>query len=267
MLRAEVGAKVNLSLAVTGRRGAMHTLDMRVCGIALCDVASVAEGEGERFEWLAEPYGFKRERFLPRLESAYERLSAYFGTSLRFKLEKHIPSGAGLGGSSALAAAMTLLFEARTGIKASDDLLLSLGSDVPYMYRGGEARVTGCGERVESLPYVPRSVLVVFPEGGVDTAAAYALYDRTAQKDCGAVKGEYFNDLYLPATVLNPDVARVKALVESCGARNVVMTGSGSAVCAFFGEEEEESAREVYRRASERVRSVLVRTMPQNRVF
>lgn len=268
MQRAEVGAKVNLSLAVTGKRGGMHTLDMRVCEVSLCDAVEIAEGKGDRFEWIAEPYGFKRDLFLPRLEKIYAAVTDCFGIFPRFRIEKNIPSGAGLGGSSALAAAMTIVCERVTGRKAEEDFLLSLGSDVPYMYRGGEARVTGCGEQVETMPYVEREVLIAFPEGGVDTAAAYALYDAMSRHDAeGGNRGKYFNDLYLPATTLNPEIARVKEVLLRCGAENVVMTGSGSAVCAFFDEADGIKAQEAYGRVKKEVRATLVRTVKRNRSF
>ena len=158
---------------------------------------------------------------------------------------------------------MAKLWTRGTGKSADDGFLLSLGSDVPYMYRGGEARVTGCGESVERRPFVARKVLVAFPEGGVDTAKAYALYDdMAAQGTLPEREGEFFNDLCAPAVRLNPDVARVKNMLSECGAERVVMSGSGSAVCAFFGIEEESFARRVYLRASAEARCVLADTIP-----
>lgn len=164
-MKAKVGAKVNLSLAVTGKRGGLHTLDMRVCSVSLYDTAEIIGGDGARFEWASVPQGFVKEMFEPRLNEIYSALKAKFGGDFRFRFRKGIPSGAGLGGSSALAAAMAKLWTRGTGKSADDGFLLSLGSDVPYMYRGGEARVTGCGESVERRPFVARKVLVAFPEG------------------------------------------------------------------------------------------------------
>lgn len=262
-MKAKVGAKVNLSLAVTGKRGGLHTLDMRVCSVSLYDTAEIIGGDGARFEWASVPQGFVKEMFEPRLNEIYSALKAKFGGDFRFRFRKGIPSGAGLGGSSALAAAMAKLWTRGTGKSADDGFLLSLGSDVPYMYRGGEARVTGCGESVERRPFVARKVLVAFPEGGVDTAKAYALYDdMAAQGTLPEREGEFFNDLCAPAVRLNPDVARVKNMLSECGAERVVMSGSGSAVCAFFGIEEESFARGVYLRASAEARCVLADTIP-----
>ena len=252
MKTVKTGAKVNLSLVVTGRREGLHTLDMRVCTVSLFDGAELLSGEGERFVFRSVPDGFEKERFLPRLEDVYAKLRA--------ALEKGIPSGAGLGGSSALAVCMTRLWAAESGAVPSEDLLLSLGSDVPYMYRGGDARVTGVGERVQALPFCGREVLILFPEGEVDTAKAYAEYDRMrAAGELPERAGEFFNDLFAPAVRLNAKVGEAYDILRAAGARNVVMTGSGSAVCAF-PESGEECARLFA--ATEGLRRVRVRTLP-----
>ena len=149
-----------------------------------------------------------------------------------FAIEKRIPARAGLGGSSAPAAALVRLLSARSGIRPTSEFLLSLGSDVPYMYEGGEARVTGCGESVERLPFVKRSVLLVLPSGGADTAKAYALYDE-------GVTSPGDNHLFAAACRLCPETGRAAEALSLAGARRVVMSGSGSAVCAFFGDEQE----------------------------
>ena len=260
MKRTKTGAKVNLSLAITGKRDGLHTLDMRVCTVSLFDGAEILAGEGDRFVFRSVPDGFEQERFIPRIEDVYAKLQAAFGGSPRFALDKGIPSGAGLGGSSALAACMARLWAAESGVMPSEDLLLSLGSDVPYMYRGGDARVTGVGERVQPLPFCEREVLILFPEGEVDTASAYAEYDRMkAAGELPERTGEFFNDLFAPAVRLNARVGEAYDRLCAAGARNVVMTGSGSAVCAFPESEDECSGLFA---ATEGFRRVRVRTMP-----
>ena len=188
-------------------------------------------------------------------------MQARFGGEPRFLMKKHIPSGKGMGGSSALAASMALAWAEESGGRVDAELALSLGSDVPYMLTGGEARVTGRGEDVTHLPYVAREALVLPPKGGGETAEADALYDR--MKEEGSLperRGEYFNDLYAPAARLCPDVGRAVRALEESGAENAVMTGSGSAVCAFF-EDKEELAR-VAERVGGEFDSLILRTLP-----
>src|SRR5204862_7020007 len=82
------------------------------------------------------------------------RLAAELGIAprARIRLAQRIPVGAGLGGGSA-DAAVTLLLLARlwdSPLSAAglSDVAASVGSDVPFFLQGGEADVTGRGERV-----------------------------------------------------------------------------------------------------------------------
>lgn len=75
---------------------------------------------------------------------------------LRFELEKHIPSQAGLGGGSSNAAAVLLALRLFRAPGMPDEMLermgAKLGSDVPFFIRGGTRRCTGRGERPQRLP-------------------------------------------------------------------------------------------------------------------
>lgn len=226
----------------------MHTLDMRVCSVNLFDrvtllsrdEAAERENRGEcvvlgggRFAFASALADFRPRLMLPRLENAYNAIKEYFGdVDGVFLVEKSIPPCAGMGGSSAAVAAVVRLLEKKSGKTPDVGFLLSLGSDVPYMYTGGEARVTGCGESVEKLPFVLRHVVVVYVNGGVDTATAYGLYDSGAQ--CA---GD--NHLLAAACALNGGVPVAARALADAGAERIVMSGSGSAVCAFFDGEDE----------------------------
>ena len=248
MNSAVAAAKVNLTLHITGRRETLHTLDMRVCSVSLFDrvtllpPASAPEGISDgsgRAVLTAMPEGFRPELFFEAFSRTLSLAEEFFGkTEGVFAIEKRIPARAGLGGSTAPAAAL--------------ERLLSLGSDVPYMYEGGEACVTGCGESVERLPFVKRSVLLVLPSGGADTAKAYALYDE-------GVTSPGDNHLFAAACRLCPETGRAAEALSLAGARRVVMSGSGSTVCAFFDEEQE--AEQVKRALPRDLDCVLLHTV------
>ena len=101
-------------------------MDMRVCTADVRDRAELLPGEGERFVFRSFPEGFVPERFVPRLNAVYGKLHARFGGDFRFLIDKNIPSGMGLGGSSALAACMARLWAAEAGETPDAELLLSL---------------------------------------------------------------------------------------------------------------------------------------------
>ncbi|MEZ4564997.1 MAG: hypothetical protein R2853_19895 [Thermomicrobiales bacterium] len=71
-------------------------------------------------------------------------------------MEKRIPIAAGLGGASSDAAATLLALRTLWQLALPDDALaamaLELGSDVPFLLRGGCALGGGRGEVLEGLP-------------------------------------------------------------------------------------------------------------------
>ena len=106
---ARVAAKLNLSLAVTGKRGGLHTLDMIVCPYEkLWDEATFLPQNSQ--------YPSKMPHIDLKIESAYDGfvpelfenfflkkldvIAREFGASGTLVLKKNIPLGAGLGGSS-----------------------------------------------------------------------------------------------------------------------------------------------------------------------
>jgi 4-diphosphocytidyl-2-C-methyl-D-erythritol kinase len=93
-------------------------------------------------------------------------------------LTKRIPVGAGFGGGSADAAAVLLGLDALRGglrsLETLEDLGATLGSDVPFLIRGGSQLALGRGERLRPAPPLPSQPLVlVFPNLSISTASVY----------------------------------------------------------------------------------------------
>ncbi|CAN5808629.1 4-(cytidine 5'-diphospho)-2-C-methyl-D-erythritol kinase [soil metagenome] len=132
-------------------------------------------------------------------------------------LVKHIPHGGGLGGGSADAAAVL-----RWAGVDDPAVAASLGADVPFCVVGGQARVTGIGERVEPLAIEPRLVTLVVPPLHVSTPAVYAAWD-----DMGGPTGSR-NDLAAAALRVEPALAEWRdRIAVLCGA-TPVLAGSGA---------------------------------------
>lgn len=241
----KIPAKVNLSLAVTGKRGGMHTLCMIVAECEdLFDEVYLSPEKGSDFKLRFAQGDYKEldeGRFAKFLAPKLKLVSDTLNIGGELTIRKNIPLGGGLGGSSA-AIAGTLRLLDKLGYDLPFDPV-RLGGDVPAMMRGGLLRVEGVGEILTPLSYPKKLEFdVQIAEGGVDSAACYALYDKMASM------GEFFpspipmtvkealsslrNDLTLPATRLNPNV---KTLLESMKKTNsrVIMSGSGSAVVAI----------------------------------
>jgi 4-diphosphocytidyl-2-C-methyl-D-erythritol kinase len=114
------------------------------------------------------------------------RQATRFKSGIRVILEKHIPTGSGLGGGSSDAAVCLLGLERLTGdsldTRTRIQLASDLGSDAPLFLLGG--RVLGCGRGEEIYPLTdlsPRHCLVVYPGFKISTAEAYNQLDRAAR--------------------------------------------------------------------------------------
>lgn len=191
-------------------------------------------------------------------------------SGLRIDLEKHIPLGAGLGGGSSDAAStlrgLCRLFRVRPPKDELTELAASLGSDVPFFLDGPSAWVGGVGEEVFSVPSSGRAwAVLVNPGAEVSTRWAYAEFDRdpaprtadpsdslkkmglTLDGDRIKLSGRAIrafplvrrsftlqNDLEAITIRRYPVVARLKGELCALGAREALMSGSGSTVFGLF---------------------------------
>src|SRR6188508_1070704 len=181
-LRLDAPAKVNLSLAVTGRReDGFHELDTELVLLELADRLLLLPGcsglrvEGEGSETL--PLGTEN--------LAWRGLLAGVGRApdlVCLTLEKQIPVSAGLGGGSSDAAAAWRLGRRSEGASDAPDAatleqLSSIGADVPFFAAQVAAgRVTGIGERISPLPGAGDGdqVVLAHPPFALSTAAVFA---------------------------------------------------------------------------------------------
>lgn len=174
-MKLRVYGKINMSLCVMNRVGNMHRIDSIMASVSVFDSVEVLpRSDGEITVRCGELSG--------QGNTAYRAARAYaekYGTNgADVTVKKGIPFGGGLGGSSADAAAVFVAMREIYGVEPSAELMRSVGSDVPFMYSGGIARVGGLGEKVESLPFCEFSAVLLTPNYSADTAAAYAALDE-----------------------------------------------------------------------------------------
>jgi 4-diphosphocytidyl-2-C-methyl-D-erythritol kinase len=140
------------------------------------------------------------------------------GRTARVHVDKRIPSGGGLGGGSADAAAIL-----RWAGVDDPGTAVALGADVPFCVVGGRARVTGIGELVESLPHVERTVTLVVPPLHVNTPAVYRAWD-----DLGGPTAEGVNDLEPAALLAEPRLVAWRDRIGELSGATPVLAGSGA---------------------------------------
>lgn len=246
---AKVPAKLNLSLAITGRKEGMHTLDMIMYPYEkLADTVAFYPQENEgKISVKCDFVDFEEGRFVTAIKDKVSAIFKRFGVCGRVEIEKKIPLGAGLGGSSASIVALIKAIEnycRDIGINTALDtrFLLSLGSDVPYMYKGGICRVQGIGEIVEELEFDKKLDFdVIIARGGADSGECYRQYDKlheiissTNSPSCvNEAIEKARNDLLEASCIVNPEIKAAINTLKSRGYERIYMSGSGSAVFAI----------------------------------
>ncbi len=185
-----------------------------------------------------------------------------FAPDLSVRLEKRIPSGAGLGGGSSDAAALLRWLNSAARDQGLDDAALlqlaaGLGADVPFFLLDGPAWAEGIGERLTpcDVSLAGLHMVLIQPDVAVSTAWAYRAWDE-AQKEDESTNAKRPN-FSLTATPAAPILSRSNALwlynsfesvvfeafsqlrriretALSSGAAGALMSGSGSALFALF---------------------------------
>lgn len=172
-------AKINLGLAVLGRRGdGYHELRTIFQAVSLCDrVALRRARSGVRVNCPALPDLGENNLAHRAAALFFEETGAAGGVVI--DLEKRIPAAAGLGGGSSDAAAVLLgccrLFGLAPERGTLRDWAARLGSDVPFFLDGGTAVGSGRGEILEQIAPFAGAVaaLINIPAVGLSTAAVY----------------------------------------------------------------------------------------------
>lgn len=247
-------AKLNLFLDITGiRQDGYHLLETVMQTVNLSDIVTVELTEsGDIDVCCSDPNIPEDQENICHM--AAKLFFDYVGknSGADITIEKHIPMQSGLGGGSADAAAVLRGLNILMKNPVTDDALLNLaakiGADVPFCLVGGTKLCGGIGELMtDATPYGIPYYLIVKPNFGCDTRAAYYMYDespipRKIRKD-----GEIYNvfrELY-NYDEINSIIEKLKEF----GAENAELTGSGSAIFGtFYGRRKAIAASRYFQR-------------------
>lgn len=250
-------AKLNLTLDVLGKReDGYHNIKSIMQTISIRDDVEIDVGTGEPWTLECSQEGIPTdERNL-----AWKAAKVYCDglkkdpNGLTIRITKRIPSGAGMGGGSADAAAVLRALNRHYGsplsILALAELGAQVGSDVPFCVLCGTAMCEGRGELLRKLPDMPDCVFVVCkPEFSVSTPELYKKIDQVAipkhpdhmamesallAGDVAKVADLIYNVFDPVVTVDHLEINYIKSICNSYGALGMQMTGSGSAVYAIM---------------------------------
>jgi len=261
-LKIEVFAKINLSLRILGRlEGGYHSLETIFQNISLSDKLTIKPTPGKIIVHCDSPHVPEDETNTAHKAATLclKRLGVT-NRGVEIRIDKKIPTRAGLGGASADAAGVILAIERLFGELPGGDstryaLAASVGADVPFMLCGGRALAWGIGERMLRLP-VKRTIplAVVIPQIPVSTSWAYRALDNaqaegdnteTLELNGGPLRWEEIigpmgpldtivNDFEPVVYAHHPELRDAKQMLRDSGASVVLLSGSGSGLFGLY---------------------------------
>jgi 4-diphosphocytidyl-2-C-methyl-D-erythritol kinase len=238
-------AKINLGLEVTGKRDdGFHDIATVFQTISVFDRLQIETSDTDSVQIVDRVVQIEANL----AERALERARAAGLTRNRYHvgIRKRIPVAAGLGGASADAAAVLAALAADTPLDRDRPgrIALDLGSDVPFLLRGGAALATSRGEVLEPLPSLRACWLVLAsPEielerktarlYGALTPADFSDGDRVRRVAASLRNGtvpapaDLDNAFSRPIARFVPHIGAMIAAFEDAGAPFVALTGAG----------------------------------------
>ncbi len=261
-VRVEAFAKINLGLSVLSRRpDGFHEIDTLFQSVTLSDTLVLERSDtGVHLSSSGIPIPLDSSNLAWRAADVMRGATDCPGVAI--EIVKRIPVAAGLGGGSADAAGVLVgmreLFGLGLGLDDLMRLALDIGSDVPFMVRGGTARGRGRGELLEWWPPLTGfAVVLVTPRMAVSAREAYqrVRIGLTGKSDftklnCSAIQeggvpalaSALRNDLELGVVSCCPDVTSARSALLEAGAMAAVMSGSGPTVVGLTGSMEDAEA-------------------------
>jgi 4-diphosphocytidyl-2-C-methyl-D-erythritol kinase len=280
--------KINLRLRVVGKRNdGYHLIDTIMAPVSLYDEIEISKGRRLRgtkpgprrlIVTCDDPKVPAGKKNIVYQAAELMLRSGRIDQPVKIHIRKEIPLGSGLGGGSTDAAATLMglnhLFHIGYSAKKLKALALSLGADVPFFIDRRPARARGIGERLSSIPELPRVwVVIAYPGFSVSTAWAYGRLPIKLTRPVANTKFMRLirrpinlrrllvNDLETVTVARYPRIGRLKTRLIAEGAEGALMSGSGSAVFGLFNSKGRAMLALVQLRKEEGVQAFLVRIL------
>lgn len=242
-------AKINLCLDVVGKReDGYHDLKMIMVPINFYDVLEMEFAPETTLELNRDYLPINdKNTIIKAIHIMQEKYN--ITEEFRCRLEKHIPTRAGLAGGSADAAAAIRMINRMCNLHLTKDEMIAVGkevgADVPFCILNRPAFVEGIGEKISTFSCSPDFyLLLIKPRKGVSTAEAFHIVDEQEgiHPDCKAMQEalEYNdyddiisslgNSMENAAMTLVPEIRKAKQDLLDLGFDGVLMSGSGSTV-------------------------------------
>jgi len=252
-------AKINLDLRVLAKRpDGFHDLRTVFQTVSLADEIGIEfERSRRRDVAIDDPLAIPNNLILKAAHAILDEMK--ITARVRFRLEKHIPMGGGLGGGSSNAAAVLLALPVLAGKIVPIERLVQMagdfGSDVPFFLHGGTQLGFGRGGELYPQSDVHlKPIVLVTPDIHVATGPAYAALDRGLTftgssssinnfqafvraldegRDVVAASALSANDFETVVFKQHPQLRKIAKRLRTLSP-GVRMSGSGSTIFALF---------------------------------
>ncbi len=251
-------AKVNLGLYVVERRpDGYHNLETVFYPIPLCDELTVelSSGPDDVMTLSGIPVaGDVKDNLVMRV--VCQLRESFSIPPLHIKLQKNIPSGAGLGGGSSDAAYMMCMlndmFSLGLSTEQMEQRVSTLGADCAFFVRCQPTMAEGIGNIFSNVNLSLKGwhLVLVKPDDFVSTKEAYSMVHpaqpqfplkETIEGSPALWKKRLFNDFETSVLPLHPTILNIKEELYRRGAIYAVMSGSGSSVFGLFRDPQPEA--------------------------
>ena len=244
-------AKINLALNVTGKRNSMHKIESIISFIDLHDLISIQNIKSNNHK--ISFYGkfsknIKRENTVQKLLDLLDRTNLLNNEKFKISIKKNIPQEAGLGGGSINAAVILNFFIKKKIIKLTkikiEKLCNSIGSDV-ILGINFSSSILKSNNQIKKFTKCPKyNTLLVKPNFGCSTKKIYSGVRKFTKPNLNYPKKQMFSSNYLIqqvnalekiAFLKYPRLKNIKLFLKNLNSPLFVrMTGSGSAICAYY---------------------------------
>ena len=264
-------AKLNLGLKVVGKRpDGYHLINTVFCLIDLFDLVHIQVISNNKISLIDhhKPWQYHTDLAFRAAKLLQEATKCNLGANI--KIDKVIPSSAGLGGGSSNAAtvliALNHLWQLNLCNEKLIELGLQLGADVPFFIYGENAYATGIGDKFSAIKIPKWYFVLIKPEFQIATKNIFEAlnfkYSSTNSYSPQNLLDSLDNDLQQIAIWLYPELNDI--IQDLSNLSKVAMTGSGSVL--FLRFENFEDANKVASKLRKRYNSYLVKSMDSSQI-
>jgi len=245
-IKVKTPAKINYTLEILGKRpDGYHEIQSVMQMINLYDYLTfdieptteeqiILSGNSNKI-----PYNEKNIVY-----KAIKKFSEYSNITphtFNCKIEKNIPTEAGLAGGSSNAVGTLIALNSFFNNILSDNYInkicAELGSDLNVILLGGCVFAQGRGEKVSSLPFIEYPVSLIKPNIGISAKEGYSKYNELKDKpefnntkelikclnNHSDIRNYLYNDIETAIIKFYPELQKIKSANP-----NSIMSGSGS---------------------------------------